>query len=94
MIKTLLIKELHSLADRIDAGASEMTEDDALEIMDTIANVSMSQEESARYLNMNPRTFRYKVKEGQIPPGRKRRGITEKLWLLRELKQLVRKKGI
>ena len=91
MIKKLLAKELRMLADRIDAGGSEISEDDALEIMDSIANVSMSQEESARYLNMNPRTFRYKVSNGGIPKGHKRRGITDKLWFLHELKSLIRR---
>ena len=89
MIKELVVRELHAIADRLDAGTSELSEDDALELMDTLANVSLSQEESARYLNMNNSTFRKKVESGKIPRGHKRRGLTEKLWFISDLKKAI-----
>lgn len=89
MIKTLLSRELRNIADKIDAGTCEVSQDDAIEIMAAISNVSLSQEESARYLNMNTSTFRKKVEAGKIAKPHKRRGLTEKLWFLHELKRAL-----
>lgn len=89
MIKTLLSRELRNIADKIDAGTCEVSQDDAIEIMSAISNVSLSQEESARYLNMNTSTFRKKVEAGKIAKPHKRRGLTEKLWFLHELKRAL-----
>lgn len=89
MIKTLLSKELRNIADKIDAGTCEVSQDDALEIMSVISNVSLSREESARYLNMNASTFRKKVEAGKIAKPHKRRGLVEKLWFLHELKHAI-----
>lgn len=89
MIKTLLSRELRNIADKLDAGTCEVSQDDAIEIMSAISNVSLSQEESARYLNMNTSTFRKKVEAGKIAKPHKRRGLTEKLWFLHELKRAL-----
>ena len=90
MIKDLLVKELRKAADNIESGKCDINADDAIEMMSMMSNVSMSQSESARFLNMNETTFRKRVENGKIPKGHKRRGLTERLWYLGELKQLLK----
>lgn len=89
-MRKIIAQELRRIAARLedDAHPCEITQEDASEILASVTNVSLSQSEAASYLNMNERKFRYKVETGEIPPGKKRKGITEKLWSLRELRKL------
>ncbi len=91
-MKRIIAQELRRIAARLedDAHPCEITQEDAAEILASVARVSMSQSEAASYLNMNERKFRYKVETGEIPPGKKRRGITERLWSLADLRKLLK----
>lgn len=81
----LLSKELRDIADRLDAGNTNVTEEDALEIFSMICNVSVSKSVAAKHLNMPVATFDKKVKKGEIPPSHKHKGITERLWYLKDI---------
>lgn len=85
MIQKLLAQELRFVADKLDSGNCNITEQDALEIFDNLANVSMSKEEAASLLNMPVSTFDKKVASGQLPQSHKRKGLTERLWFRRDL---------
>lgn len=74
-----------SLLDDIDAGNSNMTEDEMEETIELIKNISnkdryYSREESAKYLHMSVQNFDLLRKKGEIPEGIKRSGITNLLW--------------
>lgn len=84
-IKTNLVKILRELADKIDAGNSEVNEEQAIEIMKVVAHNPMSKEKAAMYLNMSSSRFDTLIREGYLPKGRKRVGFKEKVWYQDEI---------
>lgn len=84
-IKRYVTRLLRETADRIDAGNSEINEEQALRIMEAVAHNPMSKERSAIYLNMSTSRFDTLVREGRIPKGRKRVGFKELVWYQDEL---------
>lgn len=85
MLRAILANELRKIADRIDSGTCDITEDDALEIMEAVGNVSISKAEAAQRLNMPVSTFDKQVASGRLPQLHKRKGITERLWYLKDI---------
>lgn len=76
---------LKSLLDNIDAGNSNMTEEEMEETIEFIKDISnrdkyYSREEAAKYLHMSIQNFDLLRKKGEIPEGIKRAGITNLLW--------------
>lgn len=84
-VKALLCQQLRCVADKIEDGTSELSMEDALEIINTICNVSLSKEESSHYLNMPTSTFDKQVRSGKLPESHKQRGLTERLWYFSDL---------
>jgi hypothetical protein len=79
-IKEYIVKQLYEVADRIKSDSCEMDESDIISLVHTISKVPMSKADACRYLDMSRTTFDYKVKIGEIPHGRKRRGFNELTW--------------
>lgn len=73
----MIVNLLRELADRIDAGNSEITEEEACDIAEIIAHRAMSKEEACQYLNLSRSRFDDLVREGKLPKGRKRKGFKE-----------------
>lgn len=86
IVKKNFVKTLKEITDNIEAGNSEIDEEQAVAIMETVAHKPLSREGSARYLNMSTRRFGALVKAGLLPKGRKRSGFKEKVWYKDELK--------
>lgn len=87
---------IKSLLDDIDAGNSNMTEDEMEETIEFIKDISnrdkyYSREEAAKYLHMNVQNFDLLRKEGEIPEGIKRAGITNLLWNKKVLDKYIEK---
>lgn len=62
--------------DDIDAGNSNLTEEEAVELADTLKRLTdrqkrLSKYEACRYLNMNRATFDNYIREGKLPKGTK-----------------------
>lgn len=85
IIKKNFVKLLRETADKIDAGNSEIDEEQAINIMKLIAHQPMSKEQAAMYLNMSTSRFDVLVKEGYLPKGRKKLGWKEKRWYQDEI---------
>ena len=81
----LLVKELREKADCIEAGNSNLTEEEAIDLFGVIAHQSMSKEEACSYLNISRATFDNYIRDGFLPKGRKERGKTNLVWYKDEL---------
>lgn len=86
-VKKYLVKLLRDTADKIDAGNSEINEEQALEIMSVIGHHTMSKEEACLFLNISRSRFDELIRQGKLPKGRKRKGLKELLWYEDELLQ-------
>lgn len=71
---------LREVADKFDAGTSEIDEEQAIQIMKIVAHNPLSKEQAALHLNMSTKKFDILVKEGYFPKGRKKLGWKEKVW--------------
>ena len=81
---------LRGLADNIDAGNSNITEEEMLEICETISNSSNPEEKISKYqtadiLGVNYKTVDYYVKKGYIPRGRQEIGFKEIFWYKKDI---------
>ena len=89
--KKLLAKYLREIADSIDCGTSDVTEEEAIETLRFIAHDPLSKEQACRHLNLSRSRFDTLIREGVLPKGKKRTGFKEKIWYRDEL-DLCRKK--
>ena len=90
MLKNIISKLLRETADKIDAGNSELSESEAMEIMSVLTHKAMSKEDVCIYLNMSGSNFDKLVREGKLPRGRKRRGFKELVWYQDELDERIK----
>lgn len=94
MIETLnklLTKLLRETADKIEAGTCELSEDEALGIIETVTHTALSKEQACSYLNLSRSRFDDLVRDKIIPKGRKRRGFKELVWYRDELDDVKHK---
>lgn len=91
-LNKLIAVRLRELADKFDAGTSEATEGQCLDILNIIGNQRMSREQAAEYLNMPINTFNQYISKGIIPPGHKEKGYKELTWYRNELDTVVYKR--
>jgi predicted DNA-binding transcriptional regulator AlpA len=89
--RKLVVKYLRKVADEMDAGTSEVTESQAIDILRIVAHEAMSKEQACNYLNLSRSRFDDLVREGKIPKGRKRVGLKELSWWEDELEVCKRK---
>ena len=88
-LKKMIAKLLREVADKIDAGTCELSEDEALGIMSAVAHKVLSKDQACAFLNIRRSRFDDLVRIGRIPKGRKRRGFKELIWYEDELRQYV-----
>lgn len=86
----ILASLLRSVADNIDAGNSNITEEEMLEICEMIGNSSNPEEKISKYqtaelLGVNHKTIDYYVKKGYIPKGRQEVGFKEIFWYKKDV---------
>lgn len=92
IIKKLLLK----IVNDIDVGNSNITEEEAINIIDALKNFTdktqrLSKYQACEYLNISRATFDNLVKSGRIPKGRKTIGFKELSWNKKDLDLLIRK---
>lgn len=90
VIRSLLLK----IVDDIDAGNSNLTEEEAVELVDTLKRLTdrqkrLSKYEACRYLNMSRATFDNYIREGKLPKGTKEVGFKELSWSRKELDEFI-----
>ena len=82
---------LRDTADKLDAGNSEMSESQAVDILAMLTHVPMSKSQACEYLNLSRSRFDDFVREKKIPKGRKSVGFKELSWYKDELDEAVRR---
>lgn len=92
IIRNLLVK----IVDNIDAGNSNITEIEALELAKILQSytdktVKMSKYQACQYLNMSRASFDNYVREAKLPRGKKEAGFTEKFWIQKDLDEFKKK---
>ena len=76
---------LREVANRIDAGHCDLTETEALYIMEVMTRTSMSKESACLYLNISRSRFDDLVRQHKLPKGVKQRGFKELIWYRSDL---------
>ena len=87
VIKRLLLK----IVDDIDAGNSELSEKEMVEVIDSLKRYNfrekyISKYQAYTYLNISRAKFDNLVREGMLPRGKKIEGFKELQWSLKEIK--------
>lgn len=86
VIRNLLLK----IVDNIDAGNSNITENEAMELVRVLQSytdktIKMSKYQACQYLNISRATFDNYVREGRLPRGKKESGFKELFYTQRDL---------
>ena len=84
---------LQNCIDRIDAGNSNLSADEEIEIIQLLKKYTdkdrkFSKYQACKYLNMSRATFDKYIREGKIPKGKKEAGFKEIFWDESELRAL------
>lgn len=92
VIRELLLK----MADNIDAGNSNLTEDEALQAISYLKELTnkekrLSKCEAYRYLNVSRATFDNYVRAGKLPRGQHTAGFKELSYSKKDLDQFIEK---
>lgn len=89
MLQTIK-KLLLGIVNDIDAGNSNIDEEEAIQIARVLKNMRkdnpMSKYQAYTYLGISRATFDNLVREGKLPEGRKIPGFKEKIWYKKDLK--------
>lgn len=90
MIRKYLLK----LVDDIDAGNSNLTEKEAVELVGTLKRLTdrqkrLSKYEACRYINVSRATFDNYIRDGKLPRGTKEAGFRELSWSRKELDKFI-----
>ena len=86
VIRNLLVK----IVNDIDAGNSNITENEAMELVKVLQSytdktVRMSKYQAYQYLNVSRATFDNYVREGKLPRGKKEAGFKELFYTKKDL---------
>ncbi len=89
MLQTIK-KHLLDIVDDIDAGNSNIDEEEAIKIAKTLKTYTrkdypMSKYQAFAYLNISRATFDNLVRAGEIPRGKKVQGWKELVWFKKDL---------
>lgn len=77
---------LRETADKLDAGTCEISEDQAIDVIQMLSHQPISKDQACTYLNMSRSKFDDLVKHEILPKGKKVRGFKELVWYKDELK--------
>lgn len=91
IIKSLLEKVIND----IDAGNSNITEDEAMEMIKVIKSYTdktqrLSKYQACQHLNISRATFDNLVREGKLPRGQKVTGFKELFWTEKGLDDFIK----
>lgn len=92
----LIKKYLLKLVDDIDAGNSNISDSEAIELVDTLKRLTdkekrMSKYAACRYLNMSRATFDNYVRTGKLPKGKHEIGFKELSYSKKDLDEFIKK---
>lgn len=87
--KSLVVKYMREVADKIEVGTSDISESEAIDILRIVAHEAMSKEQACAYLNLSRARFDDLVRERKLPKGKKRVGFKELVFYRDELDAAV-----
>lgn len=92
----IIRKLLLEIIDNIDSGNSNISEEEGLEIIDSIKRLTdkterLSKYKACQYLNISRATFDNYVRDGKLPKGKKVAGFNELSWTKKDLEDYRRK---
>lgn len=90
----IIKKLLEKLLNDIDAGNSNVTEDEGKEIIEMLSGITdnrMSKYQACQYLNVSRATFDNLVRDGLLPEGRRQAGFKEKYWRRTDIMKYIPK---
>lgn len=85
-----IAKLLRSVADKLDAGNTELSESEALAIASAICHEALSKAQACDYLNMSRSKFDEYIRANKLPKGKKITGYKELRWYKDELDECVK----
>ena len=90
LIRSLLQKCI----DRIDAGNSNISAEEEIEIIELLKKYTdkdrkLSKYQACKYLNMSRATFDKYIREGKIPKGKKEAGFKELFYMESDLRKFI-----
>ena len=90
VIRELLLK----IVDNIDAGNSNLTDEEALQLMSNLKELTdkekrLSKYQACQYLNVSRATFDNYVREGKLPKGKKEAGFKELFYTKKDLDTFI-----
>ena len=89
-ITKLLVKLMREVADKIETGNCELSDEEQNDLLSVLSHRVLSKEQACEYLNLRRSRFDDLVRLGKIPRGRKRKGFSELVWYEDELKNCIR----
>lgn len=95
-MKNFIKRYLYKIIDDIDSGNSNITEEEALQLCNTLKeltykNERMSKYKAYTYLNISRATFDNYVAQGLLPKGKKEAGYKELSWYKKDLDECAPK---
>lgn len=87
----LLTKLLRETADKLDAGNTELTEEEAMDVLSVITHKVLSKEQACDFVGLGPSQFNLLMASNKLPKGRKRKGFKELVWYEDELRDALTK---
>lgn len=90
MKTNFIANELRKFADNLDAGNTNASEDELVELCDTLSFImnpesKLSKYQAIKFLGISRATFDNYVQKGLIPKGMEQQGFKEKFWYKRDL---------
>lgn len=95
-MKKLLRQALLQIIDDLDAGNSNLSEEEEIEFIKTIQRFTDKTERISKYqacklLGISRATFDNYIKDGKLPKGTKQQGFKELSWSKKELLESIKK---
>ena len=88
-LQKLLSQSLRNLADKLDAGNTNVSDEELVALLGTMEqfddSMMMPKEDACTFLKISRSTFDDNVRCGLIPRGKKRRGFKELSWMKKDL---------
>lgn len=88
-IESTVVKYLEDTAKKIRKGDCTLTEQEAIDIVSSIAHIAVSKEQACDYLNVKSSRFGELIADKKVPKGRKEKGWKELRWYKDELIKAV-----
>lgn len=95
----LIRNQLLKIVEDIDAGNSNLTEEEEIEVAKLLKKFTtkdrpMSKYEAYTYLGISRAKFDNLVREGKLPQGKKQQGFKELSWTKKELDKYIKQYNI